>query len=296
MLNFRLDKRELAELCAAHREALNVREAYRINAVILLGRGYTAADVAEALLIDPDTARTYFKRYKKGGVEELLGMNHIGSEALLDEVQLSVLDAHLQEHLHETAESVARWVEKRWGVRYTPSGMTAVLHRLGYSYKKAKLVPGKADAAAQEQFIEDYENVKENSDKGDVIMFMDATHPQHNPVIGNGWLKRGKEHPIKSNTGRRRLNINGAIDIRRMSAEFRFDDTAYTGVWTANGGCTGSGSECVSNISASWSATLTATRASPPSGNPEPATIALFGFGLALAGVGYKRRKAIKPV
>ena len=225
MLNFRLDKRELAELCAAHREALNVREAYRINAVILLGRGYTAADVAEALLIDPDTARTYFKHYKKGGVEELLRMNHIGSEALLDEVQLSVLDAHLQEHLHETAESVARWVEKRWGVRYTPSGMTAVLHRLGYSYKKAKLVPGKADAAAQEQFIEDYENVKENSDEGDVIMFMDATHPQHNPVIGNGWIKRGKEHPIKSNTGRRRLNINGAIDIQRMSAEFRFDDT-----------------------------------------------------------------------
>ena len=110
-------------------------------------------------------------------------------------------------------------------MRYTPSGMTAVLHRLGYSYKKAKLVPGKADAAAQEQFIEDYENVKENSDEGDVIMFMDATHPQHNPVIGNGWIKRGKEHPIKSNTGRRRLNINGAIDIQRMSAEFRFDDT-----------------------------------------------------------------------
>ena len=104
-----LKNRELADLCAAHREALNVREAYRINAVILLGRGYTAADVAEALLIDPDTARTYFKRYKKGGVEELLRMNHIGSEALLDEVQLSVLDAHLQEHLHETAESVARW-------------------------------------------------------------------------------------------------------------------------------------------------------------------------------------------
>jgi len=56
-------------------------------------------------------------------------------------------------------------------------------------------------------------------------MFMDATHPQHNPVIACGWIKRGKEHPIKSNTGRRRLNINGAIDVQRMSAEIRFDDT-----------------------------------------------------------------------
>ena len=56
-------------------------------------------------------------------------------------------------------------------------------------------------------------------------MFMDATHPQHNPVISYGWIKRGKEHAVKSNTGRRRLNINGAIDVQRMSAEIRFDDT-----------------------------------------------------------------------
>jgi transposase len=225
MLNFQLDKQELAELRTAHRRAKNAREAYRINAVILLGDGWTAADVANALLIDPDTVRTYFKRYKKGGLEALLRMNYVGSEALLNETQLVELDVHLQEHLHLTAESVARWVKERWGVCYAPSGMAAVLRRLGYVYKKPKLVPGKADAAAQEAFLEDYENLKKNSDEGDVIMFMDATHPQHNPVIGNGWIKRGKEHPIKSNTGRRRLNINGAIDIQRMSAEIRFEDT-----------------------------------------------------------------------
>jgi transposase len=225
MLDFRLDKQELAELRAAHRRALNVREAYRINAVILLGNGRTAADVADALLFDPDTVRTYFKRYKKGGLEALLRMNYIGSEALLDDVQLAVLDAHLQQNLHLSAESVARWVEKRWGVCYTPSGMAAMLRRLGYVYKKPKLVPGKADAAAQEAFVEEYNNFKQNSDEDDVILFMDATHPQHNPVISYGWIKRGKEHPVKSNTGRRRLNINGAIDIQRMSAEIRFDDT-----------------------------------------------------------------------
>jgi transposase len=225
MLNFRLDKQELAELRAAHRRARNVREAYRINAVILLGNGRTAADVADALLIDPETVRTYFKRYKKGGIDELLRMNYAGNEALLDAAQLLVLDAHLQEHLHLTAESVARWVKERWEVCYAPSGMAAVLRRLGYVYKKPKLVPGKADATAQKAFLEEYENLKKNSAEDDVVLFMDATHPQHNPVISYGWIKRGKEHPIKSNTGRRRLNINGAIDIQNMSVEIRFDET-----------------------------------------------------------------------
>ena len=31
---------------------------------------------------------------------------------------------------------------------------------------------------------------------------MDATHPQHNPVIGYGRIKCGEEHPVKRNTTR----------------------------------------------------------------------------------------------
>jgi transposase len=225
MLDYRFSKQELTELRAAHRGALNVREAYRINAVILLGQGRTVADVADALLTDPDTARTYFKRYKTGSLDELLLMNYAGSDALLDAVQLAELDAHLKEHLHLTAESVAGWVKKRWKVRYTPNGMAAVLRRLGYVYRKPKLVPGKAVAAAQGEFLKDYEALEQNSEEGDVALFMDATHPQHNPVLGYGWIERGEEHPIKSNSGRRRLNINGAIDVQRMSADVRFDET-----------------------------------------------------------------------
>ena len=225
MTDYRLDKRELAELRAAHRRVRDVREAYRINAVILLGQGRTVADVADALLFDPDTVRSYFKRYKEGGLDGLLRMSYVGSEALLDAAQLSELDAHLRTRLYPSAEAVARWVEQRWGVRYTPSGMTAVLRRLGYSYKKAKLVPGKGDPQAQEGFLQTYNKLKENNAEGDPIYFMDATHPQHNPVIGCGWIRRGKDFPIKSNTGRRRLNINGAIEIQTYSAEIRFDVT-----------------------------------------------------------------------
>lgn len=225
MHDYRLDQQNLAELRAAHRGTRNVREAYRINAVILLGSGWRPSDVGDALLIDQDTARGYFKRYKEGGLDALLRMNYVGSEALLDDSQLAALSAHLRTHLYPTAEAVARWVEKQWGVSYTASGMSAVLHRLGYVYKKAKLEPGKADPVAQEAFLDTYENIKKNKAEGDPVYFMDATHPQHNPVIGCGWIERGKEHAIKSNTGRRRLNINGAIDIQTMSAQIRFDDT-----------------------------------------------------------------------
>lgn len=96
MIDYRLTQQELAELRQAHRRTRNLREAYRINAVILLGQGRTVADVADVLLIDPDTARDDFKRFKQGGLNELLRKKFVGSEALLDGEQLSELDAHLR--------------------------------------------------------------------------------------------------------------------------------------------------------------------------------------------------------
>jgi transposase len=120
---------------------------------------------------------------------------------------------------------VAAWVEAEFGVVYTTSGMTALLHRLGFVYKKPKLVPGKADREAQEAHLAKYEALKKNKGENDVICFMDAVHPQHNPVLGYGWIKRGEVFKIPSNTGRRRLNINGALSVNTLSGEFRFEET-----------------------------------------------------------------------
>ena len=67
MLDYRLSVETIAELRRAHRSTRDKREAYRINAVLLLANGWSAEQVAEALLIDPNSVRNYFKRYREGG-------------------------------------------------------------------------------------------------------------------------------------------------------------------------------------------------------------------------------------
>ncbi len=116
-------------------------------------------------------------------------------------------------------------MKKPWGAAYTMSGITALLHRLGYVYKKSKAVPGKADAQAQEDFLVAYEKLKKNKGKDGPIYFMDATHPHHNPALAYGWVKRGAERTIPNNTGRQRLNINGVISLSDLRPIVRFDDT-----------------------------------------------------------------------
>lgn len=59
MQTFKLSDEELRSLRVAHREAKNKRSAYRINAMILVGQGWTVTQVAEALLLDEGTIRNY---------------------------------------------------------------------------------------------------------------------------------------------------------------------------------------------------------------------------------------------
>ena len=227
MNDYSLTDQELSDLQVLHRELTDKRQADRVKAVILLGSGdgWTPSQVAQILLLDRTTVSRYYRDYQKGGVSRLLETNYFRHRGYLTPEQEQALDGYLKEHLHITAKSICAYVEERWDIHYSQSGMTDLLHRLGYVYKKPKLVPGKANARAQEAFLEDYEKLKENQAEENVILFMDAVHPQHNPVMASGWIKQGKNFQICSNTGRQRLNINGAVSLGTLNMVMRYDDT-----------------------------------------------------------------------
>ncbi len=217
MTEFTLSQEEISTLKRAHRAAKKKRDAYRINAIVLLGTGWTIREVAEALFLDDETIRNYLNRYKRGKIDALLNDDYKGYRGKLCGLQIVQLDEHLNENTYLSAKEVVSYVGKRFQVNFSVNGMTGWLHRWGYVYKKAKLVPGEADAKAQEEFISSYRDLKDTKGAKDPISFMDVTHPQHNSVAAYGWIKKGTTKEIKSNTGRRRLNINGAFDTENTS-------------------------------------------------------------------------------
>ena len=60
-----------------HRTMKDKRKAYRINAIILLNRGYTKSEVERLLLIDRKSIIKYEKDYRKGGIEKLLRDDYV---------------------------------------------------------------------------------------------------------------------------------------------------------------------------------------------------------------------------
>jgi transposase len=225
MKEYTLTKKEIVRLEKVHRSLRDRRQADRIKAVIALAKGWSAAQIAEILLLNEKTSRRYFDRYRQGGIPGLLEDAYTGAEPKLDDPQMQELEAHLEAHILPDAKAVIAHIHKSYGVRYSLSGVTELLHRLGFSYKKPTHVPGKQDPAKQQAFVAEYEQIKAHKGENDPIYFADATHPQHNSVPAYGWIKKGQEKELKANSGRKRLHINGALNIETLEPTVRFYET-----------------------------------------------------------------------
>jgi transposase len=57
---------------------------------------------------------------------------------------------------------------------------------------------------------------------------LDGVHPQHNTQLAYGWIKKGQDKVVKSNSGRQRININGALNVDTLEVIIRTDDTINT--------------------------------------------------------------------
>ena len=226
MRDFELTAKEIAQLKRLHRMLSHRKDADKVKAVILLGTGWAPGQVAEILLLDKKTLRRYVQKYQENPEGDFwLTTFYQGSQAKLSDKQLVLFDRHLEETIYLTVAEIVEYVKKEFQIQYSINGMTNLLHRMDYTYKKPKRVPGKANAPAQQEFVEEYEKLKNSKQKHDPIYFTDGVHPQHNSVPAFGWIKKGQTKTIKSNTGRARLNISGAVNAETLQVIARNDET-----------------------------------------------------------------------
>lgn len=149
-----------------------------------------------------------------------------GATSKLSFEQINQLREHIGngDRIYLSSKEIADYVAKEFGVIYTDKGMTKLLKRIGFVYKKPKLIPGKADKQEQQKFIAEYKELKSQIED-EVILFADGVHPKHNTRPAYGWILKENKLVIKSNTSRKRLNINGVLDIDNLDVTIHRSDT-----------------------------------------------------------------------
>jgi transposase len=207
-----LSKSQISELKADHRAERELRYGDRIKAILMLNSGVSVSKIAEYLLLDEKTIRKYQQRYLDGGLEGLCNDSYQGRESLLSLAEQDELERELRSKIYPTTASIICYVKKRFQITYSISGMTSLLRRMGFSYKKPQAVPGKANAKAQREFLAMLSELKLSKNEADPILYLDGVHPQHNSHPDYGWLPQGEKIQLKTNTGRKRVTLSGALD------------------------------------------------------------------------------------
>jgi len=207
---------EFVSLKQLHRSLKNKKAADRVKVLIMLHLGFTPTQISQALMLDETTLSRYVKTFKEKGVEGLLEVKYTGGKTRLTLCQEQELKVYLKENITRTAKEVVDYIFLTYKVNYSIIGTTKLLHRLGFTWKKPKIVPGKANKEKQEEFLKTYNSLKESLNINDQIYFLDSTHPEHNTKPSYGWILKGKANDkfVKTNTGRERLNLNGALNFQ----------------------------------------------------------------------------------
>ena len=209
-----LTENERFELLSRHKREKEKRIADRIKAVLLLDEGWSYEEIAKALFLDESTVRLHIKKYMD---YRKLNPDHKGSSSILTPEESTELSNHLIEHMFLKIKDIQDHIRVTYTKELAISTIHFWLKKHKFSYKKPKLVPMNADPIAQEAFVKYYNSLmNEASIEGNPVLFGDSVHPTQQTRLAYGWVKQGQEKLIEVNSGRKRINIMGALMLETM--------------------------------------------------------------------------------
>ena len=204
---------EKRDLELHHKKERDKRVADRIKAVLLKSEEWTDKNIAVALRIHEETVRTHLDDWRR---EKKLQGESGGSTGKLNHEMSRLLEKELEKNTYVKVSDICAYVYKTFSIGYTVSGMTKWLKEHNFSYKKPKLMPAKANLQQQENFVQIYFDLLENTQGKEPIFFMDSAHPTMATKVSCGWIKKGRDKLIAQTASRTRVNVTGAIDLQKM--------------------------------------------------------------------------------
>lgn len=161
---------DIKEIITALKNTKSVRLYKRYSVVLKHFEGFTNRKIAEMENIDEHTVGSYIKNYKANKLDGLNMGRSCGKKRRINTEQEKLLvdiittktpdEVGFESRKNWTIELIRQWVIKELNITMSHRGMAEVLYRLNLSYTRPTYVLAKADKEKQEQFKNDFEELK----------------------------------------------------------------------------------------------------------------------------------------
>jgi len=183
----------------------------KMEVLWLKSHGLDTDLVAQLADVCPNTARTYFKDYQAGGLDQIKANNAYRPESELVPHQ-PTLEAYFRRHPPATIKEAAAKIKELTGIERKETQVRAFLKALGMQCRKVGMLPAKADPDEQAEFkTHKLEPRLAEAQTGQrAVFFVDAAHFVLAPFLGFLWCF--ERLFIKAPAGRHRFNVLGALN------------------------------------------------------------------------------------
>lgn len=223
-MNILLTESERKEFKILVRKTRNINERNRLCAILAYDTGHSVEDIVDILNLSQSSIYDYIRDYESK--HKICNDKHLGKDCKLSIIQEEELKSYLSTNTFIKAKDIAQYILQKYQIKYSTVGIIKWLNRNGFAYKKPKHVPGKLDEKKQQEFVEYYNNLKQEiNTKDEIIMFMDAVHPEYQSQAVYGWIPKGETKTLPMTNTQFRMHLNGAINLNTMDIFTREYDT-----------------------------------------------------------------------
>lgn len=209
-----LSSEKKTELEQRARQTKDKHEHTRLCVILARSEGMSPESIAQAHRISVQSVYRYLLEYEKEAKTK--HDERGGRESKLNKLQTQELHDHLQKTTYLCVKEIRKYVEAKYQVVYSASGMNLLLKALGFIYKPPMKVPGRLSPEKQDIFIETYKTLKATIPAEEEIYFVDAVHPQFQSKAVCGWIKKGEIKTLPTTSDQYRLHFVGALALKNM--------------------------------------------------------------------------------
>ena len=196
----------------------------RVDAILLLAKGYTHAAVAEIFDVTESSVYGWQKLYRHGGLAALSTKIASGRKTLLSDKQLLRLAGWIRQDPRQLEFDFALWTRKmvrdlirrKFGVDYSAQNVGRILKMLGFSPQRPVYQALERDQEKRRIWMEEtFPAIRKRAEEeGARIFFADEAGCRTDHHAGTTWAPVGQT-PVVTGTGKREsIGMVSAISMR----------------------------------------------------------------------------------
>jgi transposase len=167
--------------------------------MLLLDKGWTSVQIAEAFFLEISTIAAVLKAYKTSGIVSLYAEDISGRTLKPDAAQREELGVHLSTTHDATSQEVRDYVTSEYEVAYSRAGIIAFLKAPGFVHQNTTLIAPAVCETVQQEAIDADAALKYTLPADEVIVHVDGVTRPTWQKTGKVWVKKVEKFTFMNN-------------------------------------------------------------------------------------------------